>query len=145
MGKTDNFCYLKTASMATRHSEVWDSNVWSGRLIYCSTNLDIEWTRVCQKERYLSCIKDIMEEEGIKNGTRTVPRVLNDISDEDRAKFDTLNSEFNCLDEFCPWTPTDTIKGCSQWLGSSCLESKTGNIPECQMCGGRQRITKQWE
>jgi len=109
--KTDNFCYLKTASMATRHSEVWDSNVWSGRLIYCSTNLDIEWTRVCQKERYLSCIKDIMEEEGIKNGTRTVPRVLNDISDEDRAKFDTLNSEFNCLDEFCPWTPTDTIKG----------------------------------
>jgi len=109
--KKDNFCYLKTASMATRYSEVWDSNVWSGRLIYCSTNLDIEWTRVCQKERYLSCIKDIMDEEGIKNVTRTVPRVLNDISDEDRAKFDTLNSEFNCLDEFCPWTPTDTIKG----------------------------------
>ena len=52
-----------------------------------------------------------MEEEGINRVTRTVPRVLNDISDEDRAKFDTLNSEFNCLDEFCPWTPTDTIKG----------------------------------
>ena len=61
-----------------RYSEVWDSNIWSGRLISCSTNLDLEWTRVCQKDRYLTCIRDIMDEEGIKNITTTTARTSGD-------------------------------------------------------------------
>ena len=46
-----------------------------------------------------------------KSDERLMPRLLNDISDEDRAKFDTLGPELNCVYEFCPWTPTDKIKG----------------------------------
>ena len=34
------------------------------------------------------------------------PDILNGISDEDRELYDTFEDEFDCLDQFCPWTPT---------------------------------------
>ena len=34
------------------------------------------------------------------------PDKLNGISDEDRELYDTFEDEFDCLDQFCPWTPT---------------------------------------
>ena len=51
-----------------------------------------------------------MEKYEIRNQSDSV-NLLNDISRADRINFDTIDDELNCLYEFCPWTPDDTIKG----------------------------------
>ena len=84
--------------------------MWSGRIETCGKDLDVKWTRECDKDRYLSCIQDIMEKYEIRNQSDS-GNLLNDISRIDRINFDTIDDELNCLYEFCPWTPEDTIKG----------------------------------
>ena len=89
-------------SIFNRLSNKWKSNVWSGKLKNCE--LAIEWTRVCNQTGYDSCIAKIVDHYELTFDPQ--PDKLNGISDEDRELYDTFEDEFDCLDQFCPWTPT---------------------------------------
>ena len=89
-------------SIFNRLSNKWKSNVWSGKLKNCK--LAIEWTRVCNQTGYDSCIAKIVDHYELTFDPQ--PDKLNGISDEDRELYDTFEDEFDCLDQFCPWTPT---------------------------------------
>lgn len=90
-----------------RLSKKWSSSVWSGRLDNCQR--DVVWTRTCNQTKYLECVNDIQ----IFYEIYAVPEhnTLNGISQEDRELFGTFEDEFECLEQFCPWTPTDKISG----------------------------------
>ena len=90
-----------------RDSDQWKQNVWSGKLTYCQE--DVHWNRLCDTSKYFGCINEIAFYYNID--TEHQQDLLNGISQEDRELYDTFDDEFDCLEQFCPWTPTDSITG----------------------------------
>lgn len=112
----EGFCYLKTPGMATRFSDTWESNLYSGQIEKCtSENMPIKWTRQCKLTKYQDCISEIKESLKNEINTETDSRLicdennseddLNGIGECQRLKYDTLSEELECFFDFCPWTP----------------------------------------
>ena len=86
--------------MATKLSDVWNGDVFSGRLETC--NPFIKWHRVCDHQGYFGCVEDIMDtfqlestlagpNPGRKPGAKTF---MNNIRDRDRNQVWTITQIF---------------------------------------------------
>ena len=71
--------------------------------------MELNWTRSCYESKYLDCIYGIQNFYSL-DATHEY-NVLNGINDQERELYDTFEDEFDCLDQYCPWEPTDTISG----------------------------------
>ena len=118
----EGFCYLKTPGMATRFSDTWESNIYSGQIEKCtSEDMPIKWTRQCNLSKYKECISEIKESLENEINTETDSRLicdednsdddLNGIGDCQRLKYNTLSEELECFFDFCPWTPEMDMLG----------------------------------
>ena len=118
----DNFCYLKTPAMATRFSETWESNIYSGQIEKCtSEDMGIKWTRKCKLSKYQECIARIKDSIDNEIETETNSELvcddnenendLNSIGECQRLKYNTLSEELECFFDFCPWTPEMNLYG----------------------------------
>ena len=94
-------CYLKREDMATKLSDVWKGDVFSGRLETC--NPFIKWHRVCNHQGYFGCVEDIMDtfqlesslagsNPGRKPGAKTF---MNNIRDRDRNQVWAITQFFH--------------------------------------------------